>query len=172
MLQKHNIVVKICSNYLTQVVGASSLRTVKEDLRRRMSLYQRQFGRWILAAGIGLALGACAVVERVGQEEAKQVVSAKSLERWDLVMKGQTDKAYGYFSPASRSALSPEAFAKRTRSSHKFRKVALASIDCGVDTCRVRIVLEYDIREIKGLKTTFEETWIKEADTWWLGDAG
>jgi hypothetical protein len=121
---------------------------------------------------MGLTVAACAVVGQIGQEAAKQEVSARSLERWDLVMKGQADKAYGYFSPASRTALSPEAFAKRTRSSHMFRKVDLTSVDCSLDTCRVRIVLEYDIRDIKGLKTTFDETWIKEADTWWLVDAG
>jgi len=113
-------------------------------------------------------LGACAVIERAAIDEAKAQVSERAQQRWDLVMKGQMEKAYEYLSPASRSTLSFDAYRKRTAAGRWWRKMELGKVDCRSDTCQVTMILEYDLFEIKGLKTSVEETWIKDAGTWWL----
>jgi hypothetical protein len=125
-------------------------------------------GRWLLATGVGLVLGACAVIERGEADEAAKVVSERAQQRWDLVMKGQMEKAYEYLSPASRSTLSYDAFRKRTAAGRWWRKIQLDKVDCRPDACQVTMLLEYDLFEIKGLKTAVEETWVKDAGTWWL----
>lgn len=83
-------------------------------------------------------------------------------------MKGQADKAYEYLSPASRSTVSLEAFRKRSAGARWWRSLKLEKADCRPDVCQVTMLLEYDLREFKGLKRTVEETWVKDADNWWL----
>lgn len=124
--------------------------------------------RGLAAAGIGLALGACAAIEQAAINEAKSEVTERVQQRWDHVTKGQTDKAYQFLSPASRSTLSFEAFRKRHAAGRWWRSMAIEKVDCRADTCQVTMAVEYDLYEIKGLKRTIEETWIKEAGTWWL----
>ena len=86
----------------------------------------------------------------------------------DLVIKGQLDEAYEYLSPASRATVSLELFKKRAGSTRWWRAVKLDKVDCRPDACQVTMFLEYDLFELKGLKRTIEETWIKDAGTWWL----
>jgi len=76
------------------------------------------------------------------------------------------DEAYAFLSPASRSTVSLEAFRKRS-SSRWWRKLDVEKVDCRQDTCQVTMAAEYDLYEIKGLKRSVEETWIKDAGTWW-----
>ena len=125
-------------------------------------------GRWLVATGVVLALGGCAVIEKASEEEAVKQVSERAQERWNLVMKGQMEKAYEYLSPASRSTLSFDAFRRHHAPGRRWRAIQLEKVDCRPDACQVRMTLEYDLFEIKGLKRSLEETWIKDAGTWWL----
>jgi hypothetical protein len=125
-------------------------------------------GRWFAAAVLGIAVGACAAIGQSAAEDPKQVVSQRAQERWNLLMTGQTERAYEYFSPASRQTLSFEAFRRRSGGGRWWRSLEVKSVDCAADACQVTMILEYDLFEIKGLKRSVEETWIKDAGTWWL----
>jgi hypothetical protein len=135
---------------------------------RVAGLLGRVFGRWIAVSGIGLMVGACAVIEQASVDEAKATVSERAQQRWDFVMKNQMDKAYEYLSPASRTTMSLDLFRKRNAAGRWWRSLKLDKVDCSADTCQVTMALEYDLYDIKGLKATIEETWIKDAGTWWL----
>ncbi|MCM2328177.1 MAG: hypothetical protein NDI88_09835 [Lysobacter sp.] len=113
-------------------------------------------------------LGACAVIEGGAGEDATKVVSERTQQRWDLVAAGQLEQAYEYFSPASRTTLTLEAFRKRAGGKRWWRSMRIEKVDCRLDTCQVTMVLDYDLYEIKGLTRLVEETWIKDAGTWWL----
>jgi hypothetical protein len=114
-------------------------------------------------------LGACAVIEGgAAGEDATKVVSERAQQRWDLVAGGQMEKAYEYFSPASRTTLTLEAFRKRAGGKQWWRSMRIDKVDCRPDTCQVTMSLDYDLYEIKGLTRSVEETWIKDAGTWWL----
>jgi len=117
---------------------------------------------------MGLMLGACAAIEQATVDEAKKEVSERAQQRWDHVTKGETDKAYEFLSPASRSTLSFEVFRKRNAAGRWWRTMKIEKVDCRADACQVRMAVEYDLYEIKGLKKNIEETWIKDAGTWWL----
>lgn len=168
MLQEHNTVVKTCQFSLTRAPRFSSLRGEKTGLPGFRMPRLLMVGRWFLGIGLGLALGACAAIERSEAENAKQEVAERARQRWDLMMKGQMDKAYEFMSPASRSTISFESFRKRNAAGRWWRSIDLAKVDCRQDTCQVTMALEYDLFEIKGLKTSVEETWIKDAGTWWF----
>lgn len=157
MLQEHNTVVKTCGICLTRLARFTSLSVVKAG---------KPYSRWLLAAGIGLVVGGCAVAERAPEEDAAKVVSERARQRWDLIMKGRVDDAYAFLSPASRSTVSLEAFRKRS-SGRWWRKLDIDKVDCRQDTCQVRMTAEYDLYEIKGLKRSIDEIWIRDAGTWW-----
>jgi len=120
------------------------------------------------AAGMGLMLGACAAIERATVEESTKEVSERVQQRWDHVKQGQVDKAYQFLSPASRSTMSLEVFRKRNAAGRWWRTMKIEKVDCRTDACQVTMAVEYDLYEIKGLKKSIEETWIKDAGTWWL----
>jgi hypothetical protein len=168
MLQKHNTVVKTFRFCLTGLRRLNSLNSEKAGLPHFRSPWLLPWKRWILVSGFGLVLGACAVMEQVTVEEAKKEVSERAQQRWDLLMKGQVEKAYEYYSPASRSTLTLEAFRKRSGVGRWWRSLQVHQVDCGADTCQVTMILEYDLFEIKGLKASIEETWVNDAGTWWL----
>ncbi|MDH4282116.1 MAG: hypothetical protein OEV36_05655 [Myxococcales bacterium] len=107
-------------------------------------------------------------MEKGADDEARRIVSERAQQRWDLVMKGQFERAYEYLSPASRSTLSVEAFRRQSAAGRWWRSMKQEKVDCRDDTCQVTMLLEYDLFEIKGLKTAIHETWIKDAGTWWL----
>lgn len=95
-------------------------------------------------------------------------VTARVEQWWEHVRKGETEKAYGLLSPASRSTINFETFRKRNAGGRWWRSMKILDVDCRADTCQVRMAVEYDLYEIKGLNRTIEETWIKDAGTWWL----
>ena len=115
-----------------------------------------------------MMLGACAAIEGGAGEDAAKVVSRRAQERWDLVAAGQMEKAYEYFSPASRTTLTLEAFRKRAGGKRWWRSMRIEKVDCRPDTCQVTMAVDYDLYEIKGLTRSVDETWIKDAGTWWL----
>lgn len=168
MLREYDSVVKTYRFCLTRLGGFSSLQSVKAGSARFPTSRSGRAGRSILAVGLGLALAACAAIEKGPDEEASRIVSERARQRWDHVMKGQFEQAYQFLSPASRSTLSVEAFRKRSAAGRWWRSIKQEKVDCRGDTCQVTMHLEYDLFEIKGLKTAIDETWIKDAGTWWL----
>jgi hypothetical protein len=124
--------------------------------------------RWIFAMGVGLLLGACAAIEQASVQEAEKEVSERARQRWDLVAKGQIDAAYEFLSPASRSTVSLDLYRKRAGAARWTRAAKVEKVDCRADTCQVTMVVEYDLHEIKGLKRSVEETWVKDSGSWWL----
>lgn len=168
MLREHNSVVNTFRFCLTRLARFSSLQSVKAGSARFPMSRTGRAGRSILAAGVGLVLVACAAIDRGQDEEASRIVSERARQRWDHVMKGQLEQAYEFLSPASRSTLSVEAFRKRSAAGRWWRSIKQEKVDCRGDTCQVTMLLEYDLFEIKGLKTAINETWINDAGTWWL----
>jgi len=172
MLREHNTVVKRCGFCLTQGEVASSLCIVKAGFPVFPARWARILGKWLLVSGFALVIGACAVIERAEIDSAKAVVSERAQQRWELLMSGQVEKAYAYYSPASRSSESLELFRKKTAGVRWWRNLKLDSVVCRPDACQVRMLLEYDLFEIKGLKQSVEETWVKDSGNWWLVAGG
>ena len=124
--------------------------------------------RTALAVGLAVFLGACASAGQTDEERAAKVVEERVLKRWDLLSRGQFEGAYGFFSPTSRSVVPLDAFVKRSGGVRWWRSMKVQKVDCRADTCQVTMVVEYDLKELKGLSRTVEETWVKDSGEWWL----
>lgn len=168
MLQKHNSVVNTCRISLTVPPRFTSLCPVKAGVARFRRFRWQLAVQCLLVAGAGLGLGGCAVIDKAVSQEASREVSERARERWDLVLKGQVEKSYEYLSPASRATVPLEVYRKRNTSGRWWRSMTLEKVDCRADACQVTMLLDYDLFDLKGLKRTVEETWIKDGGTWWL----
>jgi hypothetical protein len=99
--------------------------------------------------------------------EARQaLVTARANARWEALIKDDLDTAYSYMSPASREVLSLDKF-KTTMRRGAFRVAKVDSVACDGDSCKVRLFLTYDHRQMKGITTPIQEAWIIDGNQAW-----
>jgi hypothetical protein len=134
----------------------------------------RQTGRlaaiWIAV----LSLASCAVspigdgdAGRAATPEArKAAVESRAQARWDALIKGDLEKSYSYLSPASKSTLTFEQYKGVTRKSG-FRNAKIDSIDCDAQACTVKLMVTYDHKLMRGIRTPVEETWVFDKGQAW-----
>ena len=96
-------------------------------------------------------------------------MATRAKQRWALLMKGDMAGAYEFLSPASKASVSKDAYVKRRGSARYWRSVAMQNVECASDTCKVMMLLEYDLSpDVKNLKRDIVETWIQDEGAWWL----
>jgi hypothetical protein len=125
---------------------------------------------WGLAALSSLMLLACATPGGVTAESPadvkKAAVSERAKSRWQAVIAGDADKAYGYLSSGSKAVTSLDSFKARARLVG-FRAADLESAVCEPEVCKVKFRVTLDHRLMKGLSSEVEETWVLEKGQYW-----
>ena len=129
--------------------------------------------RVVLAlACLSMLLAACASAP-AGKPVA-QSLDERVQARWDHLLKGEYDEAYGYLSPGFRSSVGIEAY-RQTMSQKKVNWTGARFIDsdCSEDVCKVRISLNYRlVAPVPGVpqydgKQLIIENWVKSDNSWW-----
>jgi hypothetical protein len=114
-------------------------------------------------AAAAIALAGCATI---GAQSPEAAVKERSQARWDALVKGDFDAAYGYMSPGSRAVQSQASYVGSLRKgfwkSAKVDKVVCAS----EQACDVELTIEYEIQG-RQMKTPLRETWVREGSDWW-----
>jgi hypothetical protein len=124
---------------------------------------------------LALALLVAACAGTGGGPSDEQRVGKRAQERWDLVLAGDLAAAYGFLSPAQRSATSSLDYQRSVLQSRiRWKEARLDSAECGLETCEVRVSLDmtivspvpgvtaYDIEQI------VTEQWVKAENEWWF----
>lgn len=94
------------------------------------------------------------------------IVKERAQARWDALLKGDIRAAYGYLSPASRAAMTSEAYASSIRAGF-WKTAKVNSVTCNTkDNCEVHATIEYEFQG-RRTKTPLMETWIREGSQWW-----
>lgn len=133
-------------------------------------------GFLFLARGIAMAIlvavAGCTAVGGLTKDsslEAKRAaVSERVMARWGALIDGNLDLAYTYLSPASREIMSLASYKAEARGSG-FRAAKVDSVECEGAVCKVRVVVTYDHRLMKGLVTPLNEKWvIDEGKAWYV----
>lgn len=102
--------------------------------------------------------------------EARQaLVTERTNARWAALIKDDLDAAYGYMSPAYREVLSLDKY-KVTMRRGAFRAAKVESASCDGDACKVRVLLTYDHRLMKGITTPVDESWIVDGGQAWFAN--
>jgi hypothetical protein len=114
-----------------------------------------------IVSALGL-VGGCASVE---SKPTEQVVAERAQARWDALLKGDVEGAYGYLSPGSRAVNTLEAYKSSIR--ENFWKAArVGKATCASEACEVAAEVEYEFRRSR-VKTPLSETWVKQEGNWW-----
>jgi hypothetical protein len=96
------------------------------------------------------------------EEAATERVKA----RWKALIDGNVEVSYGFLSPASRDVVTIETYRAKARLSG-FRAVDVDSVECEAEVCKVKLTVTFDHRLMKGIKSTFMETWVLEKGKYW-----
>ncbi len=119
-------------------------------------------GRLAAVVFAAVLVGCAGVAPRSDEAVVKQRAQA----RWDALVKGDFNAAYGYFSPGSRSVMSAMDYALSLRRGF-WKSAVIEKVECGsAQSCEVSATIEY---ELKGLrtKTPLRESWIRDGSEWW-----
>lgn len=118
----------------------------------------------VVAMLLALAATACATTP---PKPADVIVQERAQARWDLMVKGDLDKAYEYFSPSSRATMSLPGFKSRVKPGF-WKAVKVDQVECSsADRCEVKVTIGYDYRGTR-VETPHRETWIRDESNWWL----
>ena len=120
-----------------------------------------------------LALSGCMSGGGVKQED-DSVLRARAVERWDMLIARKADKAWDYLSPGYRETKPRDAYAEEMNNRGiRWSKVTFGSQECDADTCKVRLLVNYNVN-LGGLAGTVGstgpvvETWIKVKGRWYF----
>jgi hypothetical protein len=116
-----------------------------------------------LAAGI-LAIVLCGCAGLAPRPEA--TVKERAQARWDALVKGDFNAAYGYLSPGSRSVTSATDYASGLRRGF-WKSAVVDKVECGSAlSCDVSATIEYEYMGMR-TKTPLRENWIRDGSEWW-----
>jgi hypothetical protein len=97
---------------------------------------------------------------------AEKLVMLRAQQRWDELMAGELNKAYAFISPAGRAKLQAQDYRTRVNTGH-FRKAVVQEASCQIDSCEVKVSLDYVVGGM-ALKQTLSEIWILDEGNWWF----
>lgn len=133
----------------------------------------------VLVIASSFALAGCATTgagDNAGKADSKgaSVAQRRAVERWELLINRQAEKAYDYLSPGYRATKKREDYAAEMNSRPiGWSKVYPSTETCEKpDICTVNLAIEYQA-QMPGVGKSVTsigyvtETWIKSKGKWW-----
>jgi hypothetical protein len=133
-----------------------------------------RFGHMVRAGAFAVVfsvlLAACATLGGVTLESPLDMkvasVTARAKARWQAVIEGNAEGAYGFLSSGSKAVTSFERYRARARLTG-FRSADVESVECETEVCKVKVRVILDHRVMSGLSVPVEETWVLENGQYW-----
>lgn len=105
-------------------------------------------------------------------EQDNAVLAKRAAQRWQLLLAGKLDDAYGFLSPGQRSLLSRDQYRSEIKTG-LWHDAKIEDIECSAsDVCKVKVMVSY---EFKGkLKEPLQNTrplvelWRRQDGEWWF----
>jgi hypothetical protein len=121
---------------------------------------------WLLAALV-VGLAGCATVSPDSSADRKQkVVAERAQARWELLIKGDVPSAYQFLSAGSKAAMPVEQYKAKIQPG-MWRQAKVGKVDCEAELCKVVMMVTYDAKQMRGIETPIDETWIIENGSAW-----
>lgn len=124
-------------------------------------IFAKQFGALLVVFGLMGCAGT-----GIKTEIPQDIVAKKAQFRWDALIKGDLDTAYGYLSPGTRSVMSLELYKAKIRPG-RWKRASVDSVACVQDRCDAVVMLEYSYRDMESIVTRLDEIWLQENGDWW-----
>ena len=157
----------------------ASIQPCMTQFRKTAEVFRRLLPRWNGWIGGGglmvlLGLSACAgggATGVSGTVDKQQAVARIAQSRWDALVKGDFDTAYGMMSPASRSVITPEVFRKKL-GLVTWKAASVKKVECQADDiCTAQVGATYAHQMRGGVRVENEqlqiEVWRNIEGGWW-----
>ena len=110
---------------------------------------------------------ACATLGPTSPNEEKvKVVTERATARWKAIIGKDFAAAYEYMSPASRTTVTRAGFSTiASRLDYKDAKVN--EVTCDAEICKVKLLITYDAKMMKGVHSPLEESWVIDKGQAW-----
>lgn len=96
-------------------------------------------------------------------------VEHRAQARWDALIAGDVEKAYGYTSPAYRSTRDLNQFRARFGTAVRHTGAEVSRVECDEERCSVMVMVTYEVPQLgTGNTRALRETWIHSAGEWWI----
>jgi hypothetical protein len=130
-------------------------------------IFKVMFCGLVVALSVGCAnVGSSSNAVSEQASSAEKLVKLRAQQRWDALMEGELNKAYAFISPAGRAKLQAQDYRARVNTGH-FRKAVVQEASCQIDSCDVKVSLDYVVGGMS-LKQTLSEIWILDEGNWWF----
>lgn len=146
---------------------------VRQGLRR-LGGSGRRFAR-ARAARLALLLGVAGVLAACASTPAtpEDAVRERAQARWDALLAGQWEKAYGYLSPASRAIVSFEAWRANLARATVWKRAQVHAVSCEVlDRCKTTVIVYHQPLVMGGrmgtIDSAVDEVWVLDEGRWWM----
>ena len=111
---------------------------------------------------LAVAMWGCASAPSSPEAALKQRAQA----RWDALLKGDFNSAYGYMSPGIRSIITASVYAASLRAGF-WKSAVVEKVEGGsAPSCDVSATIEYEFMG-RRTKSPLRETWIRDGSEWW-----
>jgi hypothetical protein len=142
---------------------------VRDEISKAGKPKQRFSGRYFRPCAVWFVLIAVTGCAGLGVSSKPEVLVAESAKaRWHALIDRDLERAYGFLSPASRQAISLDAYRAKTKAG-MWREANVKSVVCEDTSCKVTIAIVYDHRMMKGVRTDVQESWlIEDGKVWYV----
>jgi hypothetical protein len=93
-------------------------------------------------------------------------VKERAVQRWQALIKGDLESAYGYFSRATRDTYPIELYRAKMKPGG-WREAKVDSVKCADSVCEVTVIVTMDHSRLKGIITPVPERWIVQDGIAW-----
>ena len=124
-------------------------------------------GRYLAVAVLAVVTAACATLSPTSPTEEKvKVVTERATARWQAIIGKDFAAAYGYMSPTSRATVTAVGF-KTIASRLAYKDAKVTEVTCDVEACKVKLLITYDMPQMKSIHSPLEEAWVIDKGQAW-----
>jgi hypothetical protein len=125
--------------------------------------------RYLAVAILAAVTAACATLSPTSPTEEKvKVVTERAAARWKAIIGKDFASAYDYMSPPSRATVTPAGF-KTIASRLDYKDAQIIGVTCEAEVCNVRLLITFDTKQMKGVHSPLEESWlIDKGQAWYV----
>ena len=124
-------------------------------------------GRYLAVVVLAVLTAACATLGPTSPNEEKvKVVTERATARWKAIIGKDFAAAYEYLSPASRTTVTRAGFST-IASRLEYKDAKVIEVTCDAETCKVKLLITYDAKMMKGVHSPLEESWVIDKGQAW-----
>jgi hypothetical protein len=144
--------------------------SIQPPVRHRWALLASVVGTATLVGAATVVIVACGPdAPSVDDRTPEEVVHERAQQRWDALLSGDIERAYGFITPAYRATRSLALYRARFGAAVQWNDATVQSVECEAERCRVVVNLSYRlIRQRMENTRPMDEVWVFSEGNWWI----